>query len=453
MQSSSTRASQILESLRRQTSFGIKSDSDLAAELAELKVLARNPIDAPPVYTREGIRSLAKCAFDVSRSNHPKSSLEAARVIANALLLQDQMQQILADTGQINNILAFYALSDVDHEFLGGRILFLLTYKSNVDFASLIETQGLVRFVRSYLWKHATALSDNSFASNPMMLMALTETLKLLYNIASKFPEQMKIFSAATVDLLEIISKTTLPPSPLDPPVTQILNALAVLDWPNTLANERGSLMPEATRKLVQILDSTIMALNPRSSESTLVCLVTVLRRLHELSNKDITSYLQSALLPRDEERDKPLGQSDSLASRLLQVQTSGGFTVLPDAVSGLFFDLSDRDATKFVHNIGYGHAAGYLMTHKIPVPEGLGEGTPAASKRDAINPITGQRLEAETPVTMPEMTDEEKEREAERLYVLFERLRATGVVDVENPVTAAQQAGRFEELSDSEPD
>ena len=43
-------------------------------------------------------------------------------------------------------------------------------------------------------------------------------------------------------------------------------------------------------------------------------------------------------------------------------------------------------------------------------------------------------------------MTDEEKEREAEKLFVLFERMRTLGV-GVENPVRAAQQSGRFEEL------
>ena len=62
---------------------------------------------------------------------------------------------------------------------------------------------------------------------------------------------------------------------------------------------------------------------------------------------------------------------------------------------------------------------------------------------------MTGQYLdEAERAQReLREMTDEEKEREAERLFVLFERMRRLGVVDVENPVRTAQQSGRFEEL------
>jgi len=48
-------------------------------------------------------------------------------------------------------------------------------------------------------------------------------------------------------------------------------------------------------------------------------------------------------------------------------------------------------------------------------------------------------------------MTPEEKEREAERLFVLFERLKATGVVDVRNPVEEALREGRIQEVSDDE--
>ncbi|CAG8509955.1 3662_t:CDS:1, partial [Scutellospora calospora] len=53
------------------------------------------------------------------------------------------------------------------------------------------------------------------------------------------------------------------------------------------------------------------------------------------------------------------------------------------------------------------------------------------------INPITGQYFEDEAP-SLSDMTDEDREREAERLFVLFERLKKTGVMDVVNPVEEA---------------
>ncbi|RUS34363.1 hypothetical protein BC938DRAFT_481003 [Jimgerdemannia flammicorona] len=51
-------------------------------------------------------------------------------------------------------------------------------------------------------------------------------------------------------------------------------------------------------------------------------------------------------------------------------------------------------------------------------------------------------------------MTDEEKEREAERLFVLFEKLK-TGVMDVENPISMAMREGkgRVEEIEEVEKD
>ena len=77
-------------------------------------------------------------------------------------------------------------------------------------------------------------------------------------------------------------------------------------------------------------------------------------------------------------------------------------------------------------------------MTHDLPVPENALEGwsTSASGENGTedpgekvtnvdgkeINPVTGQRRDMEPPAPGPEMTDAEKEREAEKLFVLFER-------------------------------
>jgi hypothetical protein len=108
-------------------------------------------------------------------------------------------------------------------------------------------------------------------------------------------------------------------------------------------------------------------------------------------------------------------------------------------------FELSGKDANQFVRNVGYGFAAGYLMSHDIPMPASAKEAHEDEESGMPINPITGQRLDKEPVGEEPEMTVEEKEREAERLFVLFERLRATGVVDVQNPVRQAVEEGTFE--------
>lgn len=45
-------------------------------------------------------------------------------------------------------------------------------------------------------------------------------------------------------------------------------------------------------------------------------------------------------------------------------------------------------------------------------------------------------------------MSEDEKDREAERLYTLFERITRTGVISTENPVEKAKREGRFEETT-----
>lgn len=452
----SEQAQEDLNAVKAELQKAVFEDADVGKRLASLKTIARDPQNAPSVYCKEGMEVLAEAAFGSGNDQRPVASLEAARIIANALLLRDQTQQMLVDLGYTERIVDFYSQETTDHEFVGGRILFLLTYKSKVDFVVLIESRQLLDHIRAQLTKHASSILGESFASSPMNTMALTETLKLLYNLVSKFPGQMHFFSKAVDSLIGIISTAALPPTPLDPPIAQLLNALAVIEWPAWLDEDKEGVMLGFAKRLIELLDRSTSSLRPAQLETMLIALVTTTRKLNELPYTRVRLLLSSSLLPQNEERDRPLGHSKTLASRLLKLQTSGGLTILPEAISGLLFDLSDRNATNFVHNIGYGHAAGYLMKHKIPVPDDLkttANGSTSGNAQVQINPITGQRLDAETPVTVPEMTDAEKEREAERLFVLFERLKTTGVMNVENPLRVAQQSGRFEELSDSEPD
>jgi hypothetical protein len=183
-------------------------------------------------------------------------------------------------------------------------------------------------------------------------------------------------------------------------------------------------------------------------------------------------------ILPR--ERNQPLGKGTTLAARLLQLTNSAAAPNTRESVSYLLFELSDSNPQEYIHNVGYGYASGFLVTHNIPIPASFESDTATSSTSKPINPITGQILESE-PVTedpFAGMTQEEKEREAERLFVLFERhgntpipslyrftrrlasrawanlrprsrLKKTGVVSVKNPVEQAIEEGRFQELDD----
>jgi len=94
---------------------------------------------------------------------------------------------------------------------------------------------------------------------------------------------------------------------------------------------------------------------------------------------------------------------------------------------------------------LGYGNVAGFLFQKGV-VSAPTGSGTSGAPMTTAtglpIDPITGTTMEEHEPIAM---TDEEKEQEAEKLFVLFDRLEKTGALPPgRNPIRRAMQGGKL---------
>lgn len=240
-----------------------------------------------------------------------------------------------------------------------------------------------------------------------------------------------------------MISQMKSPSSPLQQPVNYLINALLNLDFDiensgQSTANPMFPI-PDQVRHvddLIIILDSSISFYKEDQLEGLASPLVTLLQKLYVVAPPSVRKHLRAKLLPSNDERAKPLGRSDTFASGLLRLSTSPVAPNLRESVSSLMFELSDQNPTTFVRNVGYGYASGFLMSHHIPSPDisdrraredvdsdsdDLRETLTLVDGQE-INPITGQRKDMEPVDTGPEMTDEEKEREAERLFVLFER-------------------------------
>ena len=330
----------------------------------------------------------------------------------------------------------------IDNEFLCSRILFLLTYKTDLNYETLVTEHGLAENINLAISRHAKRYSQSArrlsqMHTNPMDLMALSETLKLLFNITHFYPDLSEHFSKSIPNIFKILVRRKLPSPPLQAPVNYLINALINLDLEDKKGNQH-KLFGQNTvfhssnenmnaEHLIKILDNAITAYTESELDTTVSPLLTLIRRIYEIAPEGVQKYMESLLLPTDDERSRPLGKSDTLSARLLRLSTSAMTPSLRGSISAMMFELSGKDASKFVHNVGYGFASGFLLSNNIQMPENAMEAHALATGEGSdegvpVNPITGQRLDREEHVETEPMTEEEKEREAERLFVLFER-------------------------------
>ena len=309
-----------------------------------------------------------------------------------------------------------------------------------------------------HLYHHAKVYSKAT-SKNPVPainVLALSETLKLLFNLTQYYPHHAPTFTKSLLSILKILGNIKTATPPLQPPVTYLINSLLNLDLEDKKARHfaQNPLFPLFSPtcnvdRLISILDAAVHQYKEEQLEQLAVPLVTIIRKIYDFAPEAVKLHMHSLLLPSNEDRVQPLGKSDGLSAFLLRISTSPVAPSLRETLSNLLFDLSDRDATSFVRNVGYGFASGFLLTHDLPVPENATQAwsTEAGEKEEAeavdlsetvtvvdgveTNPVTGQRRDMEPKAPEVEMTEEEKEREAERLFILFERLAATNLMKV----------------------
>ncbi|GAA5867311.1 hypothetical protein JCM3774_003541 [Rhodotorula dairenensis] len=173
---------------------------------------------------------------------------------------------------------------------------------------------------------------------------------------------------------------------------------------------------------------------------------VLLLRKLSMLSEAQVAFCRQ--IFPADADRTIPLDRQPSLAGHLVRLMSS---ILMPNTAFGVgefVYNLCDRSPEQLVRTIGYGNASGFLQNRQelIPPPPPRDE-EDESTGRPRIDPITGA-YETNKRADEPVMSDEEKGREAERLYTLFERMARTDVISTENPVDKARREGRLEETT-----
>lgn len=378
----------------------------------------------------QGIKTLTRHAFDTSATS---TSHNALRCLANAMLIKPEARQIFVDLGYESKACEQLKRDTWDDEFLCSRVIFLTTYGTTIDLAKLVDEYGLAKTIIDKLARHADlATGPGKAKADPMQDMALADTLKLMFNVSHFHKASVEAFTPAVPHIVILLQERDAAPSrPLDGFHSQLINALVNLKLDSTEA--QAALYPEGERQtsvvatLVDLLDLSMKAYSDNDLEQTVTPLVSVLRYIHESAPEAVRESIRSRLLPTKEDRENVLGRGETLPSRLLRNSTNPVTPQLRDAISHFLFEMSDKDASTFVENVGYGFASGFLFQNNIPMPTNAAGDAPGGSGSSArpVNPITGQFLDQETDSELPEMTEEEKEREAERLFVLFERYAA----------------------------
>lgn len=221
-----------------------------------------------------------------------------------------------------------------------------------------------------------------------------------------------------------MLEKVSIPPEPMQLPVSVLVGCLACIPFYDQ-ARKGASFPVSSVDKLVDIVDLTLKAYAGKPSEMNLLTPIVALQHLAQAVDfdSDAQKRLQERLLASEEDRKEVLGKGTTLPHRILKFAGHAVAPELREPALDTLFELSGKDPRRFVHNVGFGNAAGFLSTKGINVSqEDMGPDT-AAADDTPVNPITGQRIDMEREAKLPEMTMEEKEREAERLFVLFERL------------------------------
>ncbi|KAF7725946.1 hypothetical protein EC973_009183 [Apophysomyces ossiformis] len=467
-----------------------EQDTEMTRELQVIKILGRQVNGSEALFSKRGITLLVKAAglLNLNEIIDTPSSQEALKCLANCILLKETTKTWIEELACLDRCCAIlqYPSLSMDTQFLLCRILFFMTVNRHDLVKRLIEldvAQAIQRISQKQVdFLKSKQPYDSHLPINPVSVVS--EALKLLFNLmlvdSRNRPKEETVttaeyFSKCLVPIFEILFLIPYPePLPLSPPHSHAIHAMMQYPISVMIPVWKGSQLtslynsPEEGQELVLnhfvgALERSIHYLIPTEDpdeqspsaqehhvDAILSPLILLLRNMaHELEG--LRKGMAERLLPHKEDRLQPVNKGKGLPACLIRLMTSATLMQTRDAVCEILYVLCDEDATTFTQTVGYGNAVGFLVNRGIALepPEGLNEDA------EEVNPITGQYLSAEQRdlPNLAEMTDEEKEREAERLFVLFERLKKTGIVDVENPIAKAMREGKFEDMPDDEKD
>ncbi|XP_035467556.1 synembryn-A isoform X2 [Scophthalmus maximus] len=158
-------------------------------------------------------------------------------------------------------------------------------------------------------------------------------------------------------------------------------------------------------------------------------------------AHRETRHYIRTHILPPLTDVSHRPEEGSTMKSRLIRLMTHLD-TDVKHCAADLIFVLCKENVRRFVKYTGYGNAAGLLATRGLLGGQGCrisnSDGKYSSDSdsdteeyrqvRDRINPVTG-RMEVEQSDPMEGMTEEEKEEEAKRLIMLFNKLSSGKII------------------------
>ncbi|XP_010773419.1 synembryn-A [Notothenia coriiceps] len=158
-------------------------------------------------------------------------------------------------------------------------------------------------------------------------------------------------------------------------------------------------------------------------------------------AHRETRHYIRKHILPPLRDASHRPEEGSTVKSRLIRLMTNLD-TDLKHCAADLIFVLCKENVGRFVKYTGYGNAAGLLATRGLLGGQSsrtLSSYAQYSSDsdsdteeyrqvKDRINLVTG-RVEEEQPDPMEGMTEEEKEEEAKRLFMLFNKLSREDII------------------------
>uniref|UniRef100_A0A1A8N3H8 Synembryn n=1 Tax=Nothobranchius pienaari TaxID=704102 RepID=A0A1A8N3H8_9TELE len=458
----------VLTILRKQT-----RPSCQKACLETLRILSRDKRVLAPVATREGmlvLTNLAGLQAGPEEADHNQKAstqseeelrvvVEALKCLCNVVYNSPAAQQVCVDIQLAHGLCASLHTARSWHHEVGLfilRLLFLLSaLRPDVRgvlrkdchavrlLAEVLEHTLNVRWVGTYEAARTDPQALPLPAENNERAM---EALKALFNLTltevrdEEDNHQFRLIAAILRHLLMLKTETEDKTEEAHSHAVNLLNNLPVscldvlIDTPVQGGQEKyGGKNIEAVQVLLDFMEKRIdKGSSYKEGLTPVLSLLTEGSRCH----RELRRYLKAQVLPPLKDVKSRPEVGTTIRNKLVRLMTHVDMGVKQTAAEFLFV-LCKESVDNLLKYTGYGNAAGLLVARGL-LAGGRGE-TQYSEDEDSdteeyksakpfINPITGH-VEEPMPNPIEDMTEEQKEYEAEKLASMFDKLSRQNLI------------------------